>query len=341
MAHNLSTFVDANGATRQCLMSLRENPWHQLGQIVEQPVGSPDAITLAGLDWRVDLHGMYTDQMNPIERYRAAVRSDTKATLGVVKDQFHPVQNAELFAWFDSLSSQGIVYETAGALGAGETCWILARMPEEIRIGNDLTRTYMLVFNGHGGNRLLTVAPTGIRVVCQNTLRLAAAGIRSQRGKRQLEAGFRIRHTNGVHAALADVAAAYTKTRASIVATRDAYQHLARTPMTEAMITAVLERSFRRDTVAVSEADRAAAMRRAREERIRCILASPTCTGDGVNGTALALLHSLSEYVDHFRQTRTKEGQATCTQRFASAHWGSGASIKEAAWDAIIELANA
>ena len=48
MAHNLSTFVDANGATRQCLMSLRENPWHQLGQIVEQPVGSPDAIKLAG-----------------------------------------------------------------------------------------------------------------------------------------------------------------------------------------------------------------------------------------------------------------------------------------------------
>ena len=341
MAHNLSNYTDANGVKKRCMMSLRENPWHQLGQVVQQPVGSPEAIQLAGLDWRVDLRGLYTDAMDPVPLHRAVVRSDSKAVLGIVTEQYTAVQNSELFTWFDSLSSEGIVYETAGALGAGETVWILAKMPDEIRIGNDLTLTYMLAFSGHGGNRPLTIAPTGVRVVCQNTLRLATAQIRGNRSKRPLEAGFRIRHTSGVRAALNDVANAYRKTQESIAVTRQVYEHLARTPMTEPMIATVLAKSFKADELAASEAGRAASIRKAREERIRTILASPTCTGEGISGTAFALLNGVTEYCDFFRGTRTKEGQGISTQRFASAHWGSGAIIKAAAWDAVLEAAGA
>lgn len=337
MSHNLSTFTDSQGLTRHCCMSLRQSPWHQLGQVIEQPVGSPDALRLSGLDWRVSLRGIYTADLKPIPEHRAVVRSDTQRVLGIVGEGYHPVQNAELFDWFDSLAGAvPIVYETAGALGDGETVWILARMPDEIRVGNDLTVPYMLIFTGHAGNRLLTIAPTGVRVVCQNTLRLAESRIIGGRGGRRLANGYRIRHTAGVRMALSDVAAAYSKTKASIDATRSAYEHLAKVPLTEQLISQVLERSFRLEA-AGSEAGRAAAMRKAREERIRAILASPTCTGEGVNGTAFALLNAVTEYVDFMRPTRTKETQLTGTQRFTSAHWGSGATVKALAWDALME----
>jgi phage/plasmid-like protein (TIGR03299 family) len=342
MSHNLSTFTDERGNTKHCMLSLRESPWHQLGQRIEQPVGSSEAIKLAGLDWSVSMQGIYTTDMLAVPEHRAVVRSDTNAVLGIVKDSYQPVQNRELFAWFDSLSGTApIVYETAGALGKGETVWILAKMPDEIRVGHDLTQCFMLLYSGHAANRLLTIAPTGVRVVCANTLRLAVADIRANRRKRRLEAGYRIRHTAGVRRALDDVAAAYAKTKASIDATRDAYNFLARVPMTEAMVATVLEQAFKRDQLAPSEADRAAAMRKARDERVRAILASPTCTGVGVNGTAFALLNAVTEYVDHVRGTRTREGQSTGTQRFASAHFGSGALVKEAAWDAVLEASNA
>jgi phage/plasmid-like protein (TIGR03299 family) len=339
MAHNLSTFTDASGVQRHCLLSLRENPWHKLGQVIEQPVGSSKAITIAGLDWDVEKRGLYTDGLQPVPEHRAAIRTDTKAVLGIVKESYQPVQNRQLFAWMDSLAGAApIVYETAGALGLGETVWILARMPDEIRIGKDLTQTYLLLYSGHAANKNIVCAPTGVRVICQNTLRLAAARILNSRSKRPLEAGFRIRHTSGVQRALDDVAAAYGRTKASIDATRQAYEHLSRIPITESMISTVLEQSFKRDPLAPSEADRAAAMRKAREERIRAILASPTCTGESVSGTAFALLNSITEYVDFARPTRTRDGQTTGTQRFASAHWGSGAVIKEAAWEAIMEV---
>jgi len=337
MAHNLSTYTDENGSTRHCMLSLRESPWHQLGQRIETPVGSSEAIKLAGLDWTVEKRGLYTDGLQPVPDHRAVIRTDTNAVLGIVKESYQQVQNHQLFAWMDSLAGAApIVYETAGALGLGETIWILARMPDEIRIGKDLTQTYMLLYSGHAGNKNIVCAPTGVRVVCQNTLRLATARIAGSRSKSPLEAGFRIRHTAGVRRALEDVAAAYTKTKASIDVTRHAYEHLARAPITEKMIATVLDQSFKRDAGAPSEADRAAGMRKAREDRVRMILASPTCTGEGVNGSAFALLNALTEYVDFARPTRTRDGQASGTQRFASAHWGSGAAIKEAAWEAIM-----
>lgn len=111
--------------------------------------------------------------------------------------------------------------------------------------------------------------------------------------------------------------------------------------MTEAMIRSMLERSFSADQTAPTEAGRAAAIRTAREDRIRSILASPTCIGEGITGTAYALLNAVTEFVDHERPTRTWDGQVSGMQRFASAHWGSSASIKAAAFEAIIELSRA
>lgn len=340
MSHNLSTFTDHSGTERHCMMSYRESPWHKLGQTINVPVGSSEALSLGGLDWTVAKKSLWTSDLDAVPKHVAAMRSDTHAVLGVVGNDWEPLQNREMFTFLDSLAqtSNHIIYETCGALGQGETVWVLAHLPDlTIRIGEDTSKAYMLIFNGHAGNRLLTVAPTTIRVVCQNTLRMASAQIQGNRHRPKLEAGFRIRHTKGMKAALADVADAYANTRAAHQATKDAYEFLAKVPITEGMITTVLERSFRYD-LAPSEADRAKSIKEARDQKLREILASPTCQVSGTADSAFALLNAVTEYVDHLRPTRTREGQATNTQRFTSAHWGSGAQVKQAAWETIMDL---
>lgn len=340
MPHNLSTFTDRSGVERHCMMSYRESPWHKLGQLINVPVGSSEALSLAGLDWSIAKKPLWTSDLDAVPKHVAVLRSDTKAVMGVVGNDWEPLQNREMFTFLDSLAqtTDQVIYETAGALGQGETVWVLAHLPDlTIRIGEDTSKTYMLVFNGHAGNRLLTVAPTTIRVVCQNTLRMASAQIHGNRHRPLLESGFRIRHTKGMKAALADVASAYASTRASHQATKEAYEFLAAVPLSEWLIRSVFERSFRYD-IAPSEADRAKAIKEARDQKLREILASSTCNVSGTAGTAFALLNAVTEYVDHLRPTRTREGQTTNTQRFASAHWGSGAQVKQSAWETIMDL---
>jgi len=56
-------------------------------------------------------------------------------------------------------------------------------------------------------------------------------------------------------------------------------------------------------------------------------------TLDGVMGTAYGLLNGFTEYADHHVRARTDEN------RFVASQWGSGADLKQRAFDALIALA--
>ncbi len=186
MAHNLN-FNESTG--RYSFFSVQQKAWHGLGQIVDQYPTSAAAIRYAGLDYEVAKAPLFTKGAGIIHtangmevgnseldvpNYFANIRTDNNTVLGVVGADYHIVQNREAFAFFDAIvgGGDGILYETAGALGQGERIFITAKLPDYIRVGNgdDVTEKYIFLTTSHDGSGSITAAFTPIRIVCQNTL---------------------------------------------------------------------------------------------------------------------------------------------------------------------------
>ncbi|MDR6920027.1 DUF932 domain-containing protein [Chryseobacterium sp. 2987] len=211
MAHNLN-FNNRTG--KYSFFTVKEKAWHNLGQIVQEHPTSEEAIKFAGLDYDVEKSPLFTkgsgiiDNDNGIEmidseldvpNYFANIRTDNNTVLGVVGKDYHIVQSREAFSFFDSIvgGGNGILYETAGALGNGERIFITAKLPDYIRVGNgdDITEKYIFLTTSHDGSGSITAAFTPIRIVCQNTLNASLKNMSNV---------VRIRHTAGAKQRLDD-----------------------------------------------------------------------------------------------------------------------------------------
>lgn len=211
MGHNLN-FNEATG--RYSFFSVKEKAWHNLGQIVTDYPTSAEAIKHAGLDYEVVKSPLYTtgndlieagqdlettDTQLTVPNYFANVRSDNNTVLGVVGKDYHIVQNRDAFSFFDAIvgGEDGILYETAGALGNGERIFITAKLPGYIRVGNgdDVTEKYLFLTTSHDGSGSITAAFTPIRIVCRNTLNASLKNMTNV---------VRIKHTSGAKQRLED-----------------------------------------------------------------------------------------------------------------------------------------
>jgi phage/plasmid-like protein (TIGR03299 family) len=154
-----------------------EVPWHGIGAVLEGVLTSDEAIKAARLTWNVDQTPVFTNDnwAEAIPGYLANVRSDTKEVLGIVSERYRVAQNKDVFAFADSLISNGRVpctYETAGSLFNGRRVFMLVNMPKS-RIAGDEYQPYLCLSNAHDGSACLQIFLTGIRVVCNNTLQAA------------------------------------------------------------------------------------------------------------------------------------------------------------------------
>ena len=203
MAHNLN-YNERTG--RYSFFSVQQKAWHGLGQIVEQYPTSAEAIKYAELNYQVIKAPLYTrgtgisiDNDGEIKEggnilvpgQFATLRTDNNTVLGVVGTDYQVVQNADAFCFFDAIvgGGDGILYETAGALGNGERIFITAKLPDYIRVGgDDVAEKYIFLTTSHDGTGSITAAFTPVRIVCQNTLNAALGNMSNV---------VRIRHTSG------------------------------------------------------------------------------------------------------------------------------------------------
>ncbi len=204
MAHQIN-FNENTG--KHTFFSVKEKAWHNLGQIVDRYPTSAEAIQIAGLDYIVEKRPLFTydtenhtadpctDIIIPevaVPNYFATIRADTDRVLGVVGNDYQVVQNRDAFTFFDAIvgGGDGILYETAGALGNGERIFITAKLPGYIRVGkDDLIEKYLFLTTSHDGYGSITAAFTPIRVVCNNTLHAALGSMTNC---------VKIRHTQSV-----------------------------------------------------------------------------------------------------------------------------------------------
>lgn len=160
-------------ANIETMFYTREKPWHGIGQEVGNALSSEEALETAGLSWKVMQEPLITKTGIEILGYKANIRDKDKKILGVVTDRYKVVQNNEAFAFTDALLGEGVRYETAGSLQEGRKIWLLAKLPNEYIMLDDIVSSYLVFFNSHDGSGAIRVAMTPIRVVCQNTLNLA------------------------------------------------------------------------------------------------------------------------------------------------------------------------
>jgi phage/plasmid-like protein (TIGR03299 family) len=325
MAHNLAT---TNGRTAMAYFG--EAPWHKLGTKLENPATAAEAIEAAGLNYNVELVPLFTQAGIPVPRRQGVIRSDTQQILGTVGGGYTSIQNADAFNFLDAVvADAGIRYHTAGALGKGERIWMLAKLPGHIRVNGteDTIDKFLLLHNSHDGSSCLRVHFTPVRVVCQNTLAIAERNGRGQ--------GISIMHKGNLETKVREAQKVlglankfYDDLQPRIDLLAGYYPTLDR-----------LQQFF--NTLYPDPIDG----NKTRAENVRAELFRLFDEGigqniPGIRHSAWAALHAVTEYVDHRRTTRGQSELDRTSKRLQSLWFGSGARLKQRAWDLALAMAN-
>ena len=305
--------------------------WHGLGTVVAGQPTSEEAIRYAGLDWSVSLEDFYTADMVTVPGHKLTVRtdlpgSDARRVLGVVRDRYTPIQNADAFVWADQLvGGAGARFESAGSLKNGRIVWLLAQLPEEIRVKDDTVAEYLLITTSHDGSKACQVLLTPIRVVCWNTLSLAL---------NQAAAVVSIKHTASAGSRLDEARRVLGLARRYFEAAETVFNRLADVRLSDSHVRALTEKLIPNPPEPASDTR----ARNARAEVLRLYHGGQQgARQDAVLGTAYGFVNAVAEYVDHVRNTRGSDATARQENRFESIHWGSAADMKRRALELTAE----
>lgn len=204
-----------------------QKAWHGLGQIVDNPMTTAQAIQLGGLDYTVEKTDVFTADGPMIPGHKATRRTDTNQVLGVVGEKYGVVQNVDAFSFFDTLIGKNTAkIETVGALGIGERIFITAKLPHSIAVGkSDLTEMYVLLTSSHDGSGAIVAGLTPVRVVCQNTLNMAL--------NKKMKNRIGIRHTSNAKTRLAQAGEIMRHSLSYSTSLEQAYNFLFNTKVTD------------------------------------------------------------------------------------------------------------
>ena len=321
----------------QTMAYFGETPWHGKGKAVDHAMTSAEAIEFAGLNWDVAKVPLYLANGVQAPGAWATQRGDTGATLGIVGDQYEVLQNRDAFQIADAIvGEKAAMYHTAGALSDGKRVWMLLKMPGVIRtIGDDVTEKYLLVANGHDGSFAVHVMMTPVRVVCNNTLN-AALGIEFGKQSKKMPNKLTLRHT----ASLSDKLQVRQVREVLGLAAKhfDLFEQLSQKLVATKFDKANLKK-FAQATGVIPTEKKEGDSLSTRAQNIMDEISALFETGKGteipgVKGTAWAAYNAITEFVDHSRG-------ADADARANSLLYGSGARIKQAAFDQAVELIGA
>lgn len=306
----------------ETMFSARTLPWH-FGEtkdrttISENVLTAAEAIKAAGLDWEVALKDLYVASgpagYTRVPGVYAVERDIDNRCLGVVRTRYVPFQNAEAFSFTDSLVDSGDAkYETAGSLRDGRVIFLTMKVPMDLLVGGeDAHEMYIVLMSSHDGTKAITVFLTTIRVVCMNTLTLAANSARTK---------WSMPHVSTMKGKLQearDTLELTFKYAEDFVIMGD---QLLNTKVTDEDVRRLID-------------DIMPAWRKKADEVSDSIMAlykeSPT---NGYTGTGWGALNAITEYFDHGRELRSPDS------RMLNALTGENATIRNKAAKILLSL---
>lgn len=300
-----------------------ETPWHGLGVPLEREMSAEEILPHAGLDWTVRLAPVVA-QLSGVEfaripRAQAVVRDGDDEALAVVGHAYEPIQNRDIALLTDAIAGEtDAVCHTAGSLDGGRKIWFLLRLKGEIRVPGDtspVTR-YFLMSSAHDGSSGLRGIPTPVRVVCNNTLSYALAGV-------ETSVGINLAHTRGVGKRI-EVARRLISSAGGLYARFDAMcSALASAPYSEEMM-----RELAATLLPAKDEDNVSKVTQRNRDRMVSLFAEDDGTGEALVGTAWGAYQAVTAYADHHRRFKSTDRRSVAENRANSTWFGAGAWLK-------------
>lgn len=305
-----------------------QTPWHGLGNHLSanQPIEVWQQ--QAGMDWDVkEAPVQFMDAVDETQsrlitfpQNKVLYRSDTQAPLSVVSQRYQVVQPREILEFYRELTEvSGFQLETAGVLKGGKKVWALARTGHSATIqANDVTNAYVLLATACDGTLATTAQFTAVRVVCNNTL---AVALDDSMGAVKVP-----------HSTTFDAEAVKRQLGIS-VSNWDTFMYRMKLLSERHVTHAEAERFVRQMFTGPRQAPSA----KPNEHAMNKTLSIYNGRGRGAEhgsakGTALGLLNSITEFVDHERRARNTD------YRLDSAWFGHGATLKQQALDRTLAM---
>jgi phage/plasmid-like protein (TIGR03299 family) len=369
MTHEIDT-----SRGKAAVFTVRQPAWHGLGKVIQEAATSEEAIELAELDWEVEQWPVFAQDQSPM-RVKASgigwlhcqdrvanVRTDTNRVLGVVGRNYRVFQNREAFDFMDEIVGEKLaMYETAGALKGGRRVWMLAKVPKEYRIGDDVVESYTLLTNNHDGCGSLRMLPTTVRVVCANTLNLAlgraAGGISICHWPKLTERVREAREALGIIGERLDQFGEQMQVLAARKLNTEETEHYFGElfpqrvkPKVEveegrSVLEAIIEAQEEGEAVVkdllaghFARTEREAKRNRRIFEQVLANYENPGNSTPEIKHSAWTAYNAVSEWVDHERTSRGKTEVERADNRLQSVWFGSGDAIKQQAFASALEL---
>ena len=357
------------------MFSVKEKPWHGLGEILVDYPTIQEAIQNSGLSWKTSLEPLFVDfQDQKIQSmdYKGIVREDTQDILGIVGNRYQIYQNEDMFNFIEEFQKQsGIQLETAGSLRNGKTTWVLAKSDIFESVSNDPIEKYFLFKNSFDGSSPISILFTNIRVVCNNTLSAAINRTKNI---------FNIKHTASTQARINEAQKAlgvYTKYENKF---QEALTNLSKKEITESRTKQILEEVIfplkpvktevvgsignldntdnpsnpdnpidnifnmvQMDQVGYTDtkeySKRYLTQRQNKIDKIMELVDIGAGTNiPGVKGTLYGLYNACTEYADHDKGIRLSSGRIENEAKFENVFWGSGHNFKLECFDKLVKM---
>lgn len=306
-----------------------EAAWHGLGQ--QLTPNSPIPVWIEEAGFNFNILGTQVEGRTPggniitLPERQLLYRSDNLDALAVVSNKYKIVQPAEVLRFYEDLvETAGFQLETAGVLFGGKRFFALAKTNEaEEVVKGDPVKGYLLLSTSCDGSLATSAQFTSIRVVCNNTLRMA---VREAGGEEHRKISIPHSATFNVK----EVKAQLGLSQSSFSMFMDDMRVLAKRELNNKEAIAFLVGLFGDPTVALEDQEPGPAKLMKEVHR----LYAGAGMGAGMAGkTAWGMLNAVTEYTDHHT------GHKTIDARMDSAWFGQNAKLKEKAVQDLLLMA--